>query len=69
MADADAPRRQAILKITTSLMTLTHMLTDSSLTEAHKRDLAEIKEDLTRARFLLVEHEEPDNILDELSQL
>jgi len=49
-------------------MMLTYLMDDPSA-EPIKEPLAEIHESLTKARFMLVKHCDPDNILDELSQL
>lgn len=67
--DADARRRQAILRISNSLMTLTFLVDDERLPVEVKESCRGVLADLTRARYLLVEHEEPDNLLDELAQL
>lgn len=67
--DQDAARRQAIGKISNSMMSLI-LLKDTTTLDDYQRDLVgSILEDLTRARFLLVEHCDPDNVLVELSQL
>jgi len=67
--DEDARRRQAILRISNSLMTLTFLIDDERLTADIRESCREVLADLTRARYLLVEHEEPDGLLDELAQL
>ena len=67
--DADARKRQAILRISNSLMMLTFLIEDERLPIEIRESCREILGDLTRARYLLVEHEDPDNLLDELAQL
>jgi hypothetical protein len=67
--DDDARRRQAIVRISHSLMTLTFLIEDERLPIEIRENCREILGDLTRARYLLVEHEPPDNLLDELAQL
>jgi len=67
--DVDAARRQATNKISNSMMTLMWLQESPGLTEEQQEWLKDVQRDLTRARFLLVKHCDPDNILDELSQL
>lgn len=68
-SDADARRRQAISKISTAIMMITHISGEHDLPDYYKERFSEVLESLTRARYLLVEHEEPDGLLDELAQL
>jgi hypothetical protein len=71
-ADEDARRRQAIQKISTCIMTLTHLSRDGlevATPEGLMYQIEDMLEDLIRARYLLVEHEGPDGILDELASL
>ena len=66
----NAIRRQATKKVSDSIMTLTHLLSDPNTdADIWRAQCQTILEDLTRARYLLVSHEEPDGILDELAQL
>jgi hypothetical protein len=67
--DADARRRQAIAKLSSAIMIITHLVGEPELSDYYKERLSEVLESLTRSRYLLVEHEEPDGILDELAQL
>ncbi len=67
--DPCAARRQALNKISSALMVLTYLIDDKTLRDYHRQVIEEVHQDLTRARYLLVEHETPDGILDELSQL
>ncbi len=67
--DADARRRQAINKISNAIMVLTHLSSEPAISDYYKEQCEDVLEGLTRARYLLVEHEEPDGLLDELAQL
>ncbi len=70
--DADAARRQAVQKISSVIMMLTHLSKDgleSVTPEGLQYQVEDMLQDLTRARYLLVEHEDPDNILDEIASL
>ena len=68
-SDPDASRRQAISKISNALMLLVGMVDCGSVPEQFKEQCEDLIETLTKARFMLVEHEEPEGLLDELAQL
>lgn len=69
LIDPDAARRQAITKLSNAMMTLQMLKDLGGVDEAFLENFNDAYEDLTRSRFLLVEHADPDNVLDELADL
>jgi hypothetical protein len=67
--DPDAARRQAVTKMSNAMMSLQMLKDLGAIDEKCEEIFIEAYELLTKARFLLVEHVDPDNVLDELSQL
>lgn len=69
LIDPDAARRQAITKLSHAMLSLQMIKDLGGISDLHMEAFEDAYKDLTRSRFLLVEHADPDNVLDELSQL
>ena len=67
--DVDAARRQAINSLSNAMMTLQFLKDSGVINPSHMESFNDAFADLTKSRFLLVEHADPDNALDELAQL
>lgn len=69
LIDPDAARRQAVTRLSNAMMSLQMIKDLGGIDAAHLETFQDAYKDLTQSRFLLVEHADPDNVLDELSQL
>jgi hypothetical protein len=67
--DPQAKFRQAIASLNSGMMLLMQLASDPEDKSFTTTQIRDALEDLTRARFLLVEVVEPDGILDELAKL
>ncbi|MGD9725479.1 MAG: hypothetical protein AB7L09_00410 [Nitrospira sp.] len=67
--DPEAARRQSITALTNAMVTLQMLRDLGAVSPDYVETFESAYADLTKSRFLLVEHCDPDNLLEELSQL